>query len=549
MLTLISTYLKVRIGEDVDEECLIFITYRLNNGAVLLRDIWDVYQTNMVLTVPLVRLFSLFSVDMSYLMLYLRICSVIFQFITACFCFFVIRRYYSKMTAFFVALAVANILPRAIQNFEYGFNAVNLILISVLLLLDVWKGKKSYSYILIVLSGLSYALAVFAYPTMVISLPVMVYIILFRIDDSKRKRIKSVMLFLGSCGLLALLVVVLLLHYMTPKEIIGNIKGVLDSSEHSRLFSFLSNWKEMAKTMIRCIGLFLVSLVLSIPSMRSGRKRVVPYVYVVFILILVTGLNLTGIRPSGPFGLLERYMVVLPMTLFFIVDNKNNIEVFWLFFVMGIGTYAGALAGTNLGLKENALYLELSLIAFIIYASTDAEKTEVSVKKDIYTSFKRVAVVLFILELIFSKGYFVRVDGTKPANIFEKRKECEISILQGIKNYEESVDSKSDKTKYIDSSTEQNKTYAYIGAESVSFFYFNGKLVQPQYNSTISCGHQWVSYYEQNRELPDYLFIDRNSFPDPESFYMTEFGKEVKNLYNEDLSLSNGLMIVLTHKL
>ncbi len=545
IFTLLAAYLKIRIGEDIDEECLIFMTYRISEGAVLLRDIWDVYQTSMCLSVPLVRLFALFSPDMSYLMLYLRICSVLVQFLTASFCFIVINRYYSKRTAFLTAIAVATILPRSIQSMEYGFNAVIFMVISVLLLFDIWKGKKTDSFISLVLSGISYALAVFAYPTMVITLPVIVYIILFRIYGSKGKSIKSLVIFLGTCAALALIVVIWLLRYMSPNELISNIRGVLDSGDHSGLFSFLQNRKELVKTMIRCVGLFAVPVVLSIPLLRSGKKNAVPYVYIVFMLILIMGLNLTGLRPSGPFGLLERYMVIIPMTVFFIPGNKKEVEVFWLFFIMGIGTYIGALAGTNLGLKENALYLELSLLAFIIYACCEAENTDGSLSRDPYAVFKSAAVALFVFELIFSKAYFVRVDGTKPANIFEKRSECETAILRGIRNYGEAVDSKNAGTEYINSITESDKTYAYIGSESVSFFYFNGELVQPQYNTTITCGHQWVDYYDKNHDLPDYLFIDRRSFSEKDDFYETEFGKEVKNLYNEDSDKTNDLLIIL----
>ena len=92
-------------------------------------------------------------------------------------------------------------------------------------------------------------------------------------------------------------------------------------------------------------------------------------------------LNITGLRPSGPFGLLERYIIYAVMAVILAFSLKKDPPLFYCFTIMGIFIFFGALAGSNLGFAQNALYLEPTIISFII--SINEHKRSIS-KPGIY---------------------------------------------------------------------------------------------------------------------------------------------------------------------
>ncbi|MCR5746643.1 MAG: hypothetical protein K6G03_02950 [Lachnospiraceae bacterium] len=251
----------------------------------------------------------------------------------------------------------------------------------------------------------------------------------------------------------------------------------------------------------------------------------------IVMTLMIVGLNITGIRPSGTYGLLERYMMAAVMSFLFIKRDKDR-EIFWLFTMGGVGIYLGALAGTNLGLKENAMYLEPAIVALVIYACEDIKKSDFP-EKSSHMLLRQVGICCLLFEIIFTKAYFVCAESTKPANVFEKRVKSEVSVLENIWNYEELDKAKVKQTEYISENTDKNKSYAFIGKNPVCFLYFKGKLVQPQYNTTLSPEKQWVEYYKRkNAGLPDEIFVCKDKFDSIESFWITPLGEYIHDDYS-----------------
>ena len=528
ILTVLVAICKIFIGIDVDEEYTTWLTCLLGVEKPVL-DVWDVYQSSAILSVPFVRLYTLMSAgSLDGLIVFLRCLSVFVQWAIAFFAYVVLKKIYGSDTAFFSAIVGANMLPRAVQNFEYGFLTTELIFLALILLLDVWKTEKT-QFLKIFVAGVAYGLAVFSYPTMVITLPIVAYIVLKKVSDDIRVGILYSTEFWGSCLLLLVLVIAYLLSYMTITDLLINIRGITTSDDHSGLFLFLKNPKTIMKSLVRCIGLASVPVGIFLILKKRLNVISIPYIYMVEMSVILIGLNITGVRNSGPFGLLERYIVLVLFSVIFIINTKEYSEIKWLFCVVGVFIYAGAMAATNLGLNENAMYLELSIIGCVILACENIKRFNEKRNK----AWGVVCLLFLCFEIVFSKGYFVRIDGTGPANVFEKRVRSDISVCKGIWNYALKEENNKDRKDCIANYTAGNITYAYIGKNPLCNYFFCGMLIAPQYAATLSTGQQWVDYYEREGiELPDQIYIDKEKHSSMDDFFNTKFGSYIKDKYN-----------------
>jgi len=525
--TVVAAVCKIFIGLDIDESYTVFLSYKLSKGAKPLKQVWDIYQTNSLIVMPLIALRNSLTPSADGLIIFVRIISVVFQGLISFLCYLIMRCHFQKSTAIFSALVMANMLPRATQSLEYGFVTVELILLCCLILFDIAKGNRKYVYVKIICAAIAYGLAVLDYPTMIIIFPILIYSIMKDKSDESRN-IKSVMIFTGTCFLLLVALATMLLSYMNFDEIVFSIRGILMTGDHSSFFSFIRSPQKVWISLIRCVALAGITICIYLFFRKRISADTIPYLYMPVMATIVMVPNILGIRLSGPFGLLERYILFVAFSIFFFSKKNIDKDIVRLFILTGLGCYVAALMGSNLGLNENAMYLEPAIIGCVVCAC-EALKTEQSTN---IKNMKYLFLSIFVFEIIFSKGYFVRVDGTAPANILEKRVEMSGGVMRGINIYAEDKEKKEKKIDYIVNSTQVGNTYTYIGRDSLMNFYFQGETIAPQYVPTFTLGEQWVIYFDrEDVEIPGYIYVDRENYQTVEDFYKTEFGQFVENKY------------------
>jgi hypothetical protein len=337
-----------------------------------------------------------------------------------------------------------------------------------------------------------------------------------------------------------------ILTHMTFPEFLMNIHGVLESGDHSTFFSAFTNTDSLKKLIIRSVGLTAGAIIIYIPF----RKRLLSpificYIYMIIAFTVIIGLNLSGLRPSGPFGLLERYIVYAVMSLFIAIKNRQDPPLLYVFVIMGFLTYLGSLMGSNLGFGENSLYLTLSIVAFVINTAEHAG----TIEDKRLSAFAVICILFMLSEIIFTKGYFVRIDGTGPANITEARNSSVSGVSKHIKVYPEQKEKWNRWMEYIQNSSSADHTYVGVTSDPMLDFYFSGETVAPQYVPTLIPDRQWVGYYTAGgHELPDYIYIDKNKYADLSSFSKSEFGQYTQNRYLTDASAGSGMFYVLNKK-
>ena len=518
LATFVSIYFRIYYGWDQDESYVILLADKIAEGKKLFKDLWDLHQTSAMFTAIFCKLYTMINGSVEGIGIYLRYISIIIQCLVAFLTFRIINKITKKESAFLAAIVVANMLPRATQQFEYGTMTIWAVIVSNLLLLDAYYSDR-LMYSKTIMSAIAYAISILAYPTMVISLPFYFY---FFIKNKNHIKIKYSIIFIATCFILAVVFIVYLLSYMDIPEFMMTLKAIGDSGDHTSFFSAFLNISSLLKSLSRIFGTVFLAIGCSYMLSHFTKYHIsVLYSYMIITTIIVIGLNLTGLRPSGPYGFLERYLAVVVLCFFIIKNDKKSSAIIPLFYVLGIVYFLGSLMGSNLGLNENAMFLEMAIIAVVIIAYNNANKLE------------QVAVSIFVIGIIFTSGYFVRVNYTEPANVTQCTEMIEKGPLKGISVKAEQKEEITNKANVVSLVSEKGKTYALLSNEPLYNYYIEGDTVAPRYVTTAKYNQQWIDYYDLfDHDLPDILFVDKYWYSDIQSFYSTVFGKWIKNKYD-----------------
>ena len=524
--TLTAGCFKILYGWDQDESYIMLLVFRLLKGDIIFKDIWDLHQTCAVLPAVLVSgYYKAFGI--TGMAVFLRCVTQILLVLTAVFLYLVINRSYGPDAAFFSAFIVLNMLPRATLQMEYGLSTVIFSIIASALLLDVWKNNVSRATLKIVFAGLFYGLSVYVYPTMIITVPLYFYITCFRLGDSMRQRVRYAILFWVTCGILAGLFFAYVFSHITPRDFLTVLGEFGKTADHTVMFPAFQNPAVILKSGIRIVIFLSVTLGLWFLL----RKKLIHPSQVFFVFLVVSFIsvvipNITGLRQSGPFGLLERYIVMAVISVFisFYTDDK---PLFWTFLMGGLFYYLGSLMGSALGFNENAMFLEMTIIAGTVYGIRVMDLYE----DEKIRIFSFTAICFLIFELAFSKGYFVRVNNTDPANITECNSILNKGPCYGIRVRGTQKSGYDSHIEIIERNSTEDQVYMYLGNDPIYNFFFRGEVTSAQYVGTARPNIQFVDYYSVfGHELPNQIYIDKSMYPDIEGFMNTEFGVFLKEM-------------------
>ncbi len=541
-LSIISIFKRLFFGWDQDESYIILLPIKIANGSSLFSDLWDLHQTAAIFMAPFCKAYITIAGSTDGIAIFLRIISVLFQMVLSVYAYIVLKKHVGSYPAFMTAIVILNLLPRATQQLEYGALSMWAALASNLILYDLLKDDR-LSYWKLALSAVMYSVAVLSYPTMAITLLAYIYIFL-RLDRIRSEKQKIIGVFVGICFLLAVCFLVWVIMPLGIPMFLKNLHAMANSGDHAQMFAALFNVKSLVKSIVRIVGGIIVAFVVTkLTNKHFGLSLSSFYTYIFLMSLLVIILNVTGIRPSGPFGFLERYigMVILGVGL----SGRKKDKLLWqLFFINGIGFYLGSLMGSNLGINENAMFMELTIIACVVYACLDHE----SEKRG--SIFVQTATVVFVVGVIFSSAFFVRINSTSPANVFQCTERFNYGPLSGVFVRKDQMDDLSKRMKAVSELTEAGKTYAVLGNESIYNLMVKGTTSAPRYVSTVQYNEQWIDYYDKfGHPVPEVILVNTFWYSDIEEFFDTIWGEKwVKDKYSLQETEYDNMFMKLVYK-
>ncbi len=540
VFTLVSIYCRLFYGWDQDESYNILLAQRIADGKILFKDMWDLHQTAAVFPAVFCRIYVGVFNSTDGIAVFLRGMSVLLQLAVSAYTFVVIKKYYGEKCAFGGAVVVANMLPRATQETEYSTVAIWGCLICSLLLFEIKRNKGNYTRLAI--AAFFYAMAVYSYPTLIITVPFMAVLILLIVADNKKKGITYLLAFFGICAACAIILFAYLFSKMSVSEFLSIIGELGKNDDH--IVYFKGFWPVYAyKSIVRIAVTMVIAIIvkLILKAMLKIDVNAV-FLYILYTTLMIVVLNITGLRPSGPFGFLERYLGTLILAGFIGIEKEDH-DFAWILGGTGIAVFCGVIMGSNLGINENAMFLELTIIFMVVLCIKKLEKIR---EKERLIS--ELAICTFLLGIAFSSGYFVRIDSTQPANIFQCTGKMSDGPLAGISVFPELKERYDVQSSSVRAITENGKLYTLLTKDAIFYYDVQGDYTSAQYAATGQYyNEQWVDFYTKfEGRVPDEFLIDKYNYPELAIIEKDVFGKWLLSEYSIDEQRSDDSFFVMT---
>lgn len=161
-LTILAVGRSLIIGMDADEQYAVVLAYRIAQGDLLVREIWDPHQTSAIFPALLIKLFHLLVNDNSFLLLYLRAAGILFQAGVAFLWYRTVRTKYGVHPALLTSLVLFHTLPKWIVTPEF---ANQQLLFWILTILCLYRYDETKKKIYCVFAGITLCFTVLAYPS------------------------------------------------------------------------------------------------------------------------------------------------------------------------------------------------------------------------------------------------------------------------------------------------------------------------------------------------------------------------------------------------
>lgn len=536
LLSVVAAVNQLLIGFDIDEGYAVSMPFRLLQGDHLFADMWEVHQTSALLPAAFLWLFYQVTGSTAYMVLYLRIVATLLHLGMTVLIYRKTRKYLTADWSLLFALLYLNLLPKWIISLDFSMQQVwGLTLLFTCLLEERGTEKKQLWQDF--LAGLSLAFTVLAYPGMVLLYPaVLVMICMCNKALSGKDKCRKCLLFTAGCAVCAVVFFLYILLFMPVADFLSGIPKVFMDGTHqftmqTKLLLYGQQWLNVAKQLLILSVLpLLAALILQI--FRQKKRKEKGSLFLAFLLLFVaeTSLlmilgNLVGIQ-MGPFHFQVRYL------LFFLCIciagwNVRNTDrpLFYVPIFLMLVAFVGILVFSNVGPDSSSSYLGLGILAgFSLLLNKYPQKEQLLFA----------TTVLFVLSLLFCKGYYVRITEYGPSTVRQQRVQVTEGALAGIYVLPEEAEQYMQEHETVQCVTQPDDKLLFLGTDGILNLSANCPFVSPSTISTPAFNEQWVEYFTEYPEKePTVIVLAKNTIDNREKFFaQNPFGKWIAEKYD-----------------
>ena len=582
LLSVAAAVVKIVVGFDIDEGYAVSMPARLLQGDRLFRDMWEVHQTSSLLPAFFLFIYQKITGGMDGCVIYLRVIATAIHLGMAIAVYRFLCRKTDRVWSTLLALLYFNFLPKWMMTLDFSMQQVWGLTLCVLLLgYELETGKNSQIFCM----GIVLACTVLAYPGMVLCYPAFCISLWILHRKVKIKtRINKILLLTAGCAVMAVSFLIYVLSAMSVAELLQSIPMIFMDGTHQftmqmKLAAYVSQWLNVGKqVLIFSVPTLIISAVIYVVShsarfhdvlsektgiraKKTGIRAEKAGILFVTVFTVVTSLliilaNIFKIQ-MGPFHFQVRYLMFFIITFFLslysLVRSKEHTGecvkgfLFWGPFFLTAVSFIAILIFSNVGPDASSSYLGIGTIAgwFWINRTTahsaqsnesGGENPGQKEQKIITNDILWMVCALFVLSLIFCKGYYVRITEYGPSTILDERVRIEAGPARGIYVLPEDYERMTADRETIEEVT-QNETCTcmlYLGTEGISNLYAKCPFVSPSTISTPAFNEQWIEYFTCHPEKePSVIVIAKNTVDDTETFFAgNPFGQWIADRYD-----------------
>ncbi len=536
LLSVVAAVNQLLIGFDIDEGYAVSMPFRLLQGDHLFADMWEVHQTSALLPAAFLWLFYQVTGSTAYMVLYLRIVATLLHLGMTVLIYRKTRKYLTADWSLLFALLYLNLLPKWIISLDFSMQQVwGLTLLFTCLLEERGTEKKQLWQDF--LAGLSLAFTVLAYPGMVLLYPaVLVMICMCNKALSGKDKCRKCLLFTAGCAVCAVVFFLYILLFMPVADFLSGIPKVFMDGTHqftmqTKLLLYGQQWLNVAKQLLILSVLpLLAALILQI--FKQKKKKEKGSLFLAFLLLFVaeTSLlmilgNLVGIQ-MGPFHFQVRYLLFFLCICIAGWNGRNTDRpLFYVPIFLMLVAFVGILVFSNVGPDSSSSYLGLGILAgFSLLLKKYPQKEQLLFA----------TTVLFVLSLLFCKGYYVRITEYGPSTVRQQRVQVTEGALAGIYVLPEEAEQYMQEHETVQCVTQPDDKLLFLGTDGILNLSANCPFVSPSTISTPAFNEQWVEYFTEYPEKePTVIVLAKNTIDNREKFFaQNPFGKWIAEKYD-----------------
>lgn len=315
-----------------DETFYFSTTNRFYQGDGVFLHEWFPTQLVSLLLLPLYSLYIAISGSAAGILLFFRICFVLFSLFTALITYRILNKDYSRFISLCAGLMVLFYAHLNIATLSYYTMSVNFYLISMLLLSLALSNHTDKPRRIFVLAGVSFAAAVICLPTMAVAYFICSACLI--LVSIKRKELRAVFPYtlIGIC-ILAVVILAYILSHVGIMDILDNLQYVLSDEEHttSLIFpfkKFFISINEVYHYAAYAGYLLIVFTCLFGRKLKSDFRK---WIFAADILLFLAYLWFS----IGHTGYISTAVVMFAVPLYFMTEKRNK-RFFFLLFLSGM---------------------------------------------------------------------------------------------------------------------------------------------------------------------------------------------------------------------
>ncbi len=568
--SLLAAVSKLLVGFDIDEGYAIAMPYRFLQGDRLFAEMWEIHQTSLLLPALVMKPYLAITGSTDGIVLYLRIVSALIHLGMTGIFVWTIRALLpepgSGVTGGTMPLLAAgalylNMLPKWMLTLDFSVQQLwGLTLLCAGLAWERKNKKPCVSF----WTGVALSLTVLAYPAMLILYPALAVVYLLPHDGEEIKsRLKKVFWMTAACILTAALFLGYVMIRLDGENIFTGISNMLSDGTHSmnrsgRMALALSRWGNVGKQwLFFAFGALVFDAAVYIFTTRV-MKRKMPYkqafskrfcnaALIITSLLLICG-EAMGIR-MGPFHFQARFLLIFLMEWILslkYLSVREHVLYYQSMFLVTV-SFAGVLLLSNVGPDASSSYLQIGLIMGLYMLLTGMREQDAGwvIQAETMT-----AVFLFLISVIFCKGFYVRYTEYFPADITQERVRIAVGPLAGIYLLPEDAEVELMSRRLIEKETKNGVKSVLLGTDQILNLSMKGQTVIPSTISTPAFDAQWITYYTMHPQLmPDLVFIAKNTVDDRDKFFAeNELGIWLSERYDTEQMTENDALCLIRKK-
>ena len=375
------------------------------------------------------------------MIVFLRVVGAAIQAAISLFIYDTFRKYYTEFGAIIAAFFFFNTLPKWIQTPEFANMTVWFGVLVMLCLLRAYHEDK-YRTLWFVLAGLTLALLVLSYPSCVLAMIPLAFVIRML---SGKKVLKDASVVIGTCAGTGICYVAYFLSHMTLEQFLFGLRQMMTDGYHEQtLLERALVYGEQIFSLVPHVFLIMgFAAVLTGIYRRFGEKAQTSPAWFVF---LCNALAICLIEQVILWLFVNRYMHY-PLLYFYLLlflgivaykklnCRKGSPEhtLLWAGCVWGMAVWFFALVITNTTISVTGSYLMPGALAGIVYLAMAMERYG----EDLHAKFSQrvlpVGVLLGTLAVTFlAKGYLVCTNVGELEDIFLVRQKALSGVAKNI---------------------------------------------------------------------------------------------------------------------